>query len=155
MKANFFTLMITVGTILLISSSCKKTIEIDLNAEYLGNYKIEYTYQYPYLDTNGWNYNTVSTVDNTCELTEDENGDLLLTNFKFFNDIPMHTYIENDSICVPYYNTYAGGASAHGYQAFGNIVDGQFILEIYSSYYDWSLMAPIGLNGTAIATKIN
>lgn len=155
MKGNLHTLLIAIGTILLISSSCSKTTQVDLNAEYLGKYRIEYTYEEPYFNGTDWDYNTITNIDSTCELTTDANGDLLFTDFDFFWDLPMKTYIETDSICIPQYDYYLGGPYPNTYKAYGNVVDGEFVLEINRTLYDWTFMTSLNQPGIAIATKID
>ena len=155
MKSKFYTLLVIFCAIAVVAGSCSKSEEVDLNAAYLGNYKIEYTYQEPYFNGFEWLYDTITTVDSTCELTEDENGDLLFINYAFFNDIPMHTYIEIDSICIPEFQSYTGMPYPNTYKAYGNVVDGEFILEINRSFYNWTFQTSIGQNGTAVATKID
>lgn len=155
MKSKLTTPFIAIGTMLLISSSCKKTTVEDLTAEYLGNYRIEYTYEEPYFNGTDWDYNTITNIDSTCELTKDANGDLLFTNFDFFWDLPMKTYIESDSICIPQYDYYLGGPYPNTYKAYGNVVDGELVLEINRTLYDWTFMISLNQPGTAVATKID
>ncbi|MEI2675846.1 MAG: hypothetical protein V9F05_17590 [Chitinophagaceae bacterium] len=84
MKGNLHTLLIAIGTILLISSSCSKTTEVDLNAEYLGKYRIEYTYEEPYFNGTDWDYNTITNIDSTCELTNRCKWRFIIYRFRLF-----------------------------------------------------------------------
>lgn len=155
MRSKLTTPFIAIGTILLISSSCSKTTEVDLTAEYLGKYRIEYTYEEPYFNGTDWEYNTITNIDSTCELTTDANGDLLFTDFDFFWDLPMKTYIETDSICIPQYDYYLGGPYPNTYKAYGNVVDGEFVLELTRTIYSWTFQSSIAHYGTAVAIKID
>lgn len=60
MRIKLLTSLIAIGTILLVSGSCNKTTEVDLNAACLGKYRIEFTYEESRLNGEGRDCNTIT-----------------------------------------------------------------------------------------------
>ena len=139
--------------VILVSLVCSCTYY--RSSEYVGEYRIDFSYTYYYFTASGWQLDTAYTTDTSCFIIAASDGSLTFSDFNHFSNEELPMSITGNEIEIPTYVLAEAGLQPITYSAEGTISGNTFNLNTHRSSYDWSLGFTVQTEGYAVGTKIN